>query len=126
MQISENHSRHKGSSSKTSTPEMRALIGIKSITKGETLDLTFRDKEEVNSNEIHATHLSEWIKFKTEEFADKDVEIESESEAAESCPTLCDPMDCSLPGSSLHGILQARVLKWVTISFSRGSSRPRD
>ena len=51
---------------------------------------------------------------------------ESESESAQSCPTLCDPMDCSLPGSSLHGILQARVLEWVAISFSRGSSRPRD
>ena len=48
------------------------------------------------------------------------------SEVAQSCPTLCDPMDCSLPGSSLHGILQARVLEWVTISFSRGSSQPRD
>ena len=43
-----------------------------------------------------------------------------------SCPTPCDPMDCSLPGSSLHGILQARVLEWVAISFSRGSSWPRD
>ena len=39
---------------------------------------------------------------------------------------LCDPMDCNLPGSSLHGILQARVLEWGAISFSRGSSRPRD
>ena len=38
------------------------------------------------------------------------------SEVAQSCPTLCDPMDCSLPGSSLHGILQARVLEWVAIS----------
>ena len=38
----------------------------------------------------------------------------------------CDPMDCSLPGSFLHGILQARVLEWVAISFSRGSFRPRD
>ena len=43
-----------------------------------------------------------------------------------SCPTLCDPMDCSLPGSSVHGILQARILEWVAISFSRGSSQPRD
>ena len=34
------------------------------------------------------------------------------------CPTLCNPMDCSLPGSSLHGILQARILEWVAISFS--------
>ena len=48
------------------------------------------------------------------------------SEVAQSCLTLCKPMDCSLPGSSLHGILQARVLEWVAISFSRGSSRPRD
>ena len=40
--------------------------------------------------------------------------------------TLCDPVDCSLPGSSVHGILQARILEWVTISFSRGSSRLRD
>jgi len=45
---------------------------------------------------------------------------------AQSCLTLCDPMDCSLPGSSFHGILQARVLEWVAISFSRGSSQPRD
>ena len=45
---------------------------------------------------------------------------------AQSCPTLCDTMDCSLPGSSLHGIFQTRVLEWVAISFSRGSSWPRD
>ena len=42
------------------------------------------------------------------------------------CLTLCDPLDCSLPGSSVHGILQARVLECVTMPFSRGSSRPRD
>ena len=41
-------------------------------------------------------------------------------------PTLCDPMDCSPPGSSVHGILQARILEWVAISSSRGSSWPRD
>ena len=50
----------------------------------------------------------------------------NQSEVAQSCPTLGDPMDCSLPGSSVHGIFQARVLEWVAISFSRGSSRPRD
>ena len=48
------------------------------------------------------------------------------SEVAQSCPNLCDPMDCSLPGSSIHGIFQARVLEWAAISFSRGSSWPRD
>ena len=51
---------------------------------------------------------------------------ESESEVAHSCLTLCDTMDCSLSGSSLHGILQARILEWVAISFSRGSIQPRD
>ena len=48
------------------------------------------------------------------------------TEVAQSCLTLCDPMDCSLPGSSVHEILQARVLEWVAISFSRGSSPPRN
>ena len=43
----------------------------------------------------------------------------------QSCPTLYDPMDCSLPGSSVHGILQARILDWVAMPFSRGSSGPR-
>ena len=47
------------------------------------------------------------------------LESESESEVPQSCPTLCDPMDYSLPGSSVHGILQARVLEWVAISFSK-------
>ena len=53
-------------------------------------------------------------------------ESESESEVAQSCPTLCDPMDCSLSGSSVHGIFQARVLEWIAFSFSRGPSRPRN
>ena len=43
-----------------------------------------------------------------------------------SCPTLCDPMDCSLPGSSVLGVSQARILEWVAISFSRGCSQLRD
>ena len=44
----------------------------------------------------------------------------------QSCPTLCDPVDCSPPGASVHGILQARILEWAAMSSSRGSSRPRD
>ena len=51
---------------------------------------------------------------------------ESESEVAQSCPTLCDPMDCSPPGSSVHGIFQARILEWGAIFFSRRSAWPRD
>ena len=46
------------------------------------------------------------------------MKVKSESEVAQSCPTLCDPMDCSLPGSSVHGIFQARVLEWGAIAFS--------
>ena len=48
------------------------------------------------------------------------------SEVAQSWPTLCDPIDCNLPGSSVHGIFQAIVLEWIAIPFSRGSSQPRD
>ena len=51
---------------------------------------------------------------------------EWESEVAQSCLTLCVPMDCSLPGSSVHGIFQAIVLEWIAISFSRGLSQPRN
>ena len=56
----------------------------------------------------------------------KERKKKKESEVAQSCLTLCDPMDWNLPGSSIHGIFQARVLEWVAISFSRGSSQHRD
>ena len=46
-------------------------------------------------------------------------ERKKDNEVTQSCPNLCDPVDCSLPGSSVHGILQARILEWVAISFSR-------
>ena len=46
------------------------------------------------------------------------MKVKSESEVAQLCLTLCDPMDCSLPGSFVHGIFQARVLEWVAIAFS--------
>ena len=46
------------------------------------------------------------------------MKLKSESEVAQSCPTLCDPLDCSLPGSSVHGIFKARVLEWGAIAFS--------
>ena len=45
---------------------------------------------------------------------------------AQSCLTLCDPVDCNLPGSSVHGIFQARILEQFTISYSKGSSQSRD
>ena len=52
------------------------------------------------------------------------MKVKSESEVAQSCPTLSDPMDCSLPGSSVHGILQARVLEWGALAFSTDDSSP--
>ena len=52
--------------------------------------------------------------------------IRIRAKSLHSCPTLCDPVDCSLPGSCDHGILQARILEWGAISYSRGSSQPRD
>ena len=54
------------------------------------------------------------------------MKVKNESEVAQLCWTLRDPTDCSLPGSSIHGSLQARVLEWVAMSSSRGSSRPGD
>ena len=52
--------------------------------------------------------------------------MEAVSEITQLCPTLCNSIDCRLLGSSVHGIFQARILEWVAISFSRGSSQPRD
>ena len=60
---------------------------------------------------------SERVPFKIE-LGYSQKESERESEVAQSCLTLCDPMDCSPPGSSVHGIFQARTLEWVAISFS--------
>ena len=51
------------------------------------------------------------------------MKVKSESEVAQSCPTPSDPMDCSLPGSSVHGIFQVRVLEWGAIAFSKWISR---
>ena len=76
------------------------------------------------------THLVNFFRFQAENHLfrglPKSESIQSESEVAQSCPTLCDPMDPTPPGSSVHGIFQARTLEWVAISFSRRSSRPRD
>ena len=54
------------------------------------------------------------------------LEAQLKVKVAQSCPTLWDPMDCSPPGSSVHGISQARVLEWVAMPCSKGSSQPRD
>ena len=79
--------------------------------------------------EYQTTWLASWeicMQQHRKQQLELDMEQQSESEVAQSCPTLCDPMDCSLPSSSIHGIFQATVLEWIAISFSRGSSQPRD
>ena len=81
----------------------------------------WRDKQVNTGN-----HSSPEQKFISRNLHRNQCHGESESEVAQSCLTLRDPMDCSPPGSSAHGIFQARVLEWVAISFSRGSSQTRD
>ena len=56
------------------------------------------------------------------EVSHKDKAAAAAAKSLQSCPTLCDPMDCNLLGFSVHGILQARILEWIAISFSKGSS----
>ena len=70
----------------------------------------------------YLTHLSTLLYGKCSRLISQCVRAKS----LQSCPTLCDPMDCSLPGSSVHGILQARILQWVVMPSSRGTSQPRD
>ena len=77
----------------------------------------------------HYTYIASRITFKRLTFSIYEgwtFSFSKWSEVAQSCLTLCSPMDCSLPGSSVHGIFQAIVLEWIAISFSSGSSRPRD
>ena len=67
---------------------------------------------------ILQTITLEWVAISFSNAGKWKVKVKSESEVAQSYPTLCDPMDCSLPGSSVHGIFQARVLEWGAIAFS--------
>ena len=62
-----------------------------------------------------------WLKISSDV-----LKVKVKMKFTQSCPTLFDPMECSLPESCVHGILQARILEWVAIPFSRGSSRPWD
>ena len=74
-------------------------------------------------SKLTSYHFSLWTPNKTEisQFSTM-----SQCASAQSCLTLCGPIDCSLPGSSVHGIFQPRILEWVAISYFRVSSQPRD
>ena len=84
------------------------------------------DAEKAFDKVQHPFMIKTFQKMGTEETYLNIVKAIYDSEVTQLCLTLCDPVECSLPGSSFHGILQARVLEWVAISFSRGSSRPSD
>ena len=99
------------------------LIFLYSLSdgSGKVLQLALQDFFEI----LHFAHLSQACFGASGLEADHFVMLKW-SKVAQSCPTLCAPMDCSLPGSSIHGLFQVRVPKCVAISFSRGSSQPRD
>ena len=88
--------------------------------------LIFHEAPVTQERPFQVTSLHFGISFPHKIFQCQDILEERESEVAQSCPTLCNPMDCSLSGFSVHGIFQAKVLEWIAISFSRGSSRPRN
>ena len=92
--------------------------GLPSIGRTES------DTTEVTQQQQHDSYFNTLCFYSPRQTKDHQVnlnqESESESEVAQLCPTLCDPMDCSLSGSSVHGIFQARVLEWIAISFSNG------
>jgi len=70
----------------------------------------------------HMVVLFELLEDLHTDFHNEKKKRKKETEVTQSCPTLCDPMDYNLPGSSVHGILQARILEWLAISLLRGSS----
>ena len=83
------------------------------------------DRAEVTEHaRTHAQGLqTPWV-FLLHTKVKKSIRLKVKVLATQSCSTLCDPMDCSPPGFSVHGILQARILQWIAFSFSRGSSPP--
>ena len=82
--------------------------------------------QHINSSQIHSAFISALFSFSSLRVLAWKWNVKLKVSVAQPCPTLCNRMDCRLPGSSVHGILQQRILEWVTIPFSRGSSQTRD
>ena len=115
--------------------EMVTLLSLTYLSKGEKC--AFRDGLALFKMRCNFTKITDCIQLSLQKiWSDKCpfskglfsslISIWWVSKVTQSYPNLWDPMNCSPPGSSVHGILQARILEWVAISFSRGSSRPRD
>ena len=105
--------------------QLFALKGLKKRLGEESREIEFASSLEF-SNGNRSMYLYTAFKSCFNPNLPTTIKDRSESEIAQLCPALCDPMDCSLPGSSNLGIFQARILEWVAISFSRRSSQPRD
>ena len=84
--------------------------------------LQSRLKIQHTATKTQSSQIHSWIN----NFKNKVFNACVHAKSIQSCPTLCNPMDCSLPDSSVRGILQARILEWVAMSSQRGSSQPRD
>ena len=80
----------------------------------------------IKKQNFHYTQRTAWYTIVAQSFVVELISKLTVCLVTQSYPTLWDPLDCSPPGSSVHWISQARILEWVAISFSRGSSRPRD
>ena len=83
-------------------------------------------KEILISKDIRGSMIIQLIEEKGGGYSAVKTGLKVKVLVAQLCLTLCDPMDCRTPSSSVHGILQARILEWVAIPFSRGSFQPRD
>ena len=121
------------------------ILGLKEVTLSQwpyyqsnlyqiNNDIFHKTKKNLLCTKIHKTLISKMIlkknraggiMFRVQTILPTDSQ-QSQSEIAQLCPTLCDPIDYRLPGPSVHGIFQARILNWVAISFSSRSSWPRD
>ena len=94
-------------------------VGSLSLLQGNFLT------QESNQDILYCRQILHQLSYR-EALYDVSAAAAAAAKSLQSCSTLCDPMDCSPPGSSTHGLFQARILEWVAISFSRGSSQPRD
>ena len=88
--------------------------------------VTIRKQRTKTKSSKHAHYTENERKNKEKKGTKRKTKIKVKVLVAQLCPTFCNPMDCSPPGSSVHGIFQARILEWVAIPFSWGSFQPKD